>query len=138
MSPSAPASATDTPAFTFPTADRHDENALPASAPKVDHPTEEALDHGIEESFPASDPVSVSVTSKLPAASGGGGGGNGAAAGGPTGTQPTAPGDDAPPGTPGTGESLCRTCGGKGTTEDGKPCPTCQGTGKVNVGIGGG
>ncbi|HUD32385.1 MAG TPA: hypothetical protein VMR43_05100 [Variovorax sp.] len=57
-----------TPAFPFPTADNHDAHATPASAPKVEHPTEEALDHGIKESFPASDPVPVSVTAKLPVA----------------------------------------------------------------------
>jgi hypothetical protein len=44
----------------FPTGDHH-----PASgegiAPEPVPPTEEAIDHGVEESFPASDPVSVSV-----------------------------------------------------------------------------
>lgn len=47
------------------------------------------------------------------------------------------PGDEAPPGTPATGEGLCRDCGGRGTTDDGQPCPTCSGTGRVTVGIGG-
>lgn len=46
------------------------------------------------------------------------------------------PGDEAPEGAPGTGEDLCPDCGGSGR-QDGKPCPTCEGTGKVNVGIGG-
>ena len=46
------------------------------------------------------------------------------------------PGDDAPVGTPGTGESICPTCGGSGKL-DGKTCGTCDGTGKVNKGIGG-
>jgi len=46
------------------------------------------------------------------------------------------PGDEAPEGTPGTGESLCRECGGSGQVKDG-PCPSCEGTGKVNVGVGG-
>ena len=50
---------------------------------------------------------------------------------------PLAPGDEAPAGTPGTGEGLCHDCGGSGRTDDGKPCPTCGGSGKVTVGIGG-
>lgn len=48
-----------------------------------------------------------------------------------------APGDEAPPGTPGTGEGLCRSCGGSGKKEDGSVCPECEGTGHVTVGIGG-
>jgi hypothetical protein len=47
-----------------------------------------------------------------------------------------APGDQAPAGTPGTGEDVCPDCGGSGQRA-GKQCPTCQGTGKVTVGIGG-
>jgi hypothetical protein len=47
------------------------------------------------------------------------------------------PGDEAPPGTPGSGDSLCRDCGGTGT-KGGMPCPHCDGTGTVNEGIGGG
>jgi len=47
------------------------------------------------------------------------------------------PGDDASPGTPGTGENLCRRCGGSGEVES-APCPDCKGTGKVVAGIGGG
>jgi len=50
---------------------------------------------------------------------------------------PTSPGDEAPPGTPGTGEAVCRACGGTGRAE-GRDCPTCSGTGVVTVGIGGG
>ena len=49
---------------------------------------------------------------------------------------PMAPGDEAPTGTPGTGEAPCRDCGGTGRT-GGQTCATCQGTGTVNVGIGG-
>ncbi len=48
----------------------------------------------------------------------------------------SAPGDEAPPGTPGTGENLCRECGGSGQQE-GKACPVCGGSGKVIEGIGG-
>ena len=48
------------------------------------------------------------------------------------------PGDDAPPGTPGTGEDVCPRCGGSGRVEQGAACPDCSGTGRVNKGIGGG
>ena len=50
---------------------------------------------------------------------------------------PSAPGDDAPAGTPGTGENVCPVCGGSGSDERGAPCSHCDGTGKVIVGIGG-
>ena len=46
------------------------------------------------------------------------------------------PGDEAPEGTPGTGEGLCRECGGSGQV-GGATCPSCRGSGKVIVGIGG-
>jgi hypothetical protein len=49
---------------------------------------------------------------------------------------PIAPGNEAPPGTPGTGEKVCPSCGGSGRGASG-PCPVCQGTGKVTAGIGG-
>jgi hypothetical protein len=52
-------------------------------------------------------------------------------------TAPTKPGDEAPPGTPGTGENLCPACSGTGKL-DGNECPECKGTGKVTTGIGGG
>ncbi|WP_159347618.1 hypothetical protein [Roseomonas harenae] len=47
------------------------------------------------------------------------------------------PGDDAAPGTPGTGEDVCPQCQGKGRlgTSD---CPTCGGTGIVIKGVAGG
>lgn len=48
------------------------------------------------------------------------------------------PGDEAQPGTPGTGEDLCEDCGGRGARADGSTCPTCEGTGRVVHGIGGG
>lgn len=51
--------------------------------------------------------------------------------------EPAKPGDDAPPGTPGTGEDLCRPCNGTGRIDTGE-CPDCKGTGKVVTGIGGG
>ena len=47
------------------------------------------------------------------------------------------PGDDAPAGTPGTGENLCPRCNGSGRLDAGL-CPECEGTGKVVEGIGGG
>ena len=48
-----------------------------------------------------------------------------------------APGDEAPPATPGAGENLCPDCHGTGRIGD-KPCPACGGTGKIIEGIGGG
>ena len=46
------------------------------------------------------------------------------------------PGDEAVPGTPGTGENICRTCKGSGHVNN-KACPDCNATGKVTEGIGG-
>jgi hypothetical protein len=48
------------------------------------------------------------------------------------------PGDDAPPGTPGTGEAVCPECQGKGRLTSGDPCPNCGGTGVVTKGVAGG
>lgn len=48
------------------------------------------------------------------------------------------PGDEALPGTPGTGEDICQVCGGTGKIKDGKECPACEGTGRITQGIGGG
>lgn len=48
------------------------------------------------------------------------------------------PGDEAPPGTPGTGENICGHCAGKGRMPDGNECRECGGTGKVIEGVGGG
>ena len=47
-----------------------------------------------------------------------------------------APGDDAPRGTPGTGEDTCPACHGTGRL-DGEACATCAGTGVVVEGVGG-
>jgi DnaJ-class molecular chaperone len=47
-----------------------------------------------------------------------------------------APGDQAPAGTPGTGEAVCPACGGSGRLGT-QSCPNCEGTGKITVGIGG-
>ena len=61
----------------------------------------------------------------------------GAAGAPPRGTMPPlAPGDEAPAGTPSTGENVCPQCGGTGR-QGASSCPNCQGTGKVIVGIGG-
>ncbi len=47
-----------------------------------------------------------------------------------------APGDQAPEGTPGTGENICPDCNGSGEV-DGRTCPTCEGRGRIVEGIGG-
>ena len=47
------------------------------------------------------------------------------------------PGDEAAPGTLGTGENICPDCGGSGRRGN-VACPKCNGTGKVVEGIGGG
>jgi len=43
-------------------------------------------------------------------------------------------GDDARPGTPGSGENICPECRGSGRLGS-RPCPTCGGTGKIVEGI---
>ena len=48
------------------------------------------------------------------------------------------PGDEAPPGTPGTGDNVCPACNGKGTLASGEKDPNCGGTGVVTTGIAGG
>ncbi|SDY63873.1 hypothetical protein [Citreimonas salinaria] len=44
--------------------------------------------------------------------------------------------DRVPPGTPGSGEDICRKCNGSGKI-DGNDCPACNGTGKIIAPIGG-
>jgi hypothetical protein len=46
------------------------------------------------------------------------------------------PGDDAAPGTPGTGEDVCPKCNGSGRQGEAE-CENCGGSGKVIRGIGG-
>lgn len=46
------------------------------------------------------------------------------------------PGDEAPAGTPGTGEDICPECHGTGR-RDGAECPNCAGTGRIVEGVGG-
>jgi hypothetical protein len=64
-------------------------------------------------------------------------GSDGSAAPGPISEPPAPlhPGDEAPAGTPGTGEGICRECGGSGRLA-GALCPACDGSGKVIVGVG--
>lgn len=50
---------------------------------------------------------------------------------------PMRPGDEAPPGTPGTGEDICPDCNGSGRTAHGARCPNCEGTGRIVRGVGG-
>ena len=47
--------------FVFPTADKPDVAGEPTQEVERE-PSEDAIDQGVEESFPASDPVSVNVT----------------------------------------------------------------------------
>jgi hypothetical protein len=47
------------------------------------------------------------------------------------------PGDEAPRGTPGTGEDVCPVCRGTGVVER-RACTNCGGTGIVIKGIAGG
>ncbi|HJU16395.1 MAG TPA: hypothetical protein VJ770_07985 [Stellaceae bacterium] len=49
---------------------------------------------------------------------------------------PMNPGDEAPPGTVGTGETMCPECAGTGR-KNAAPCRNCNGTGKVVQGVGG-
>ena len=64
--------------------------------------------------------------------------GNGGQTKGGSGSAPaTNPGDEAAPGTPGTGENVCPECRGSGKL-GASDCPNCGGTGKVVEGVGGG
>ncbi len=49
---------------------------------------------------------------------------------------PMNPGDDAPAGTPGTGENICPVCNGAGRLR-GASCANCGGSGRIVAGIGG-
>lgn len=94
--------------------------------------TTENVKLGSESVAGEEDPGASLDTPAQPSASGGG-----AASGGAP-SKPLKPGDEAPAGTPGTGENLCRECGGSGRLEGGAECRACDGTGKVTVGLGGG
>lgn len=47
-----------------------------------------------------------------------------------------APGDEAPPGTPGTGDTICPRCEGSGQI-GGAQCGNCMGAGRIVAGVGG-
>ena len=47
------------------------------------------------------------------------------------------PGEEAEPGTPGSGEDVCPVCNGEGRVA-GQTCANCEGTGLIQRGIGGG
>lgn len=104
--------------------------STPASQRPVDLAEESVAG---EEDPGASIDMSAAAT-RSPGASDQPAGAEGARASAPT--APMSPGDEAPAGTPGTGEDLCRTCGGDGQL-NGSPCPDCDGTGRITVGIGG-
>jgi len=56
-------------------------------------------------------------------------------------TSQTNPGDEAVPGTPGTGEDVCPVCHGSGKLQAegaAQTCANCGGTGVITEGIGGG
>jgi hypothetical protein len=48
------------------------------------------------------------------------------------------PGDEAAPGTVGSGDDVCPVCSGSGKNASGGTCPNCRGTGIITEGIGGG
>jgi len=55
----------------------------------------------------------------------------------PSRAAPMSPGDEARPGTPGTGEDICPECNGRGQIGRGERCRNCDGTGRIVRGIGG-
>ena len=74
---------------------------------------------------------------------GGGAGSHGGHAGAPSpqkvgGGESLSPGDEAAPGTVGSGDDVCPVCAGSGKNASGGACPNCRGTGIVTEGIGGG
>ena len=46
------------------------------------------------------------------------------------------PGDEVPPGSPGSGEATCPACKGDGKLGDGQACESCGGTGKITQLVG--
>ena len=52
------------------------------------------------------------------------------------GASSTNPGDEVPPGTPGSGDDVCPLCRGSGQV-NGHDCTNCGGTGVITRGIGG-
>jgi len=51
--------------------------------------------------------------------------------------EPMNPGDQAPPGTPSTGEDVCPKCDGTGALAGDEPCENCGGSGRIVVVING-
>lgn len=79
----------------------------------------------------------------MSAAAGGSGGSGGGHGGAPSpqrvgGGEGLSPGDEAAPGTVGSGDDVCPVCAGSGKNASGGDCPNCRGTGIVTEGIGGG
>jgi hypothetical protein len=75
--------------------------------------------------------------------SAGGGGSRGGHPGAPSpqqvgGGEKLSPGDEAAPGTVGSGDDVCPVCAGSGKNASGGACPNCRGTGIITEGIGGG
>lgn len=64
--------------------------------------------------------------------------GDGSVQPGSSASAPLEPGDEAPPGTPGTGEDVCPQCQGRGRLGNGQVCEMCGGDGRVVRAIGGG
>lgn len=64
--PTPPRSDAAPPPWPFPTRAHHPQAAPEPPRPQVEQPSERALDHAIEESFPASDPPATAI-SEVPA-----------------------------------------------------------------------
>ncbi len=122
----------------------------PASASDSHESPDDELDASLNDSFPASDPPSITAPHSDDAKESKGtreskSTGESKGASRPSGNAPSGtasgarvhPGDAARPGTPGTGENLCPDCSGSGV-RDGQRCETCGGTGKIIAGVGGG
>jgi hypothetical protein len=98
--------------------------------PRQRTPGEAQLDEALDESFPASDPVAISPkppkeAPQPPPPSG-------------SGSDPAGlnPGDEAPPGTPGSGDNVCPVCHGSGRLNQ-QRCSECGGSGVITSAIGG-
>jgi hypothetical protein len=116
--------------------DMHKPEPTQSQSPRVDLASESVAgeeDPGASADL-SLDPPAGAGTSGQPAGRGDAGSNS---AGKPVDKLASSPGDEAPPGTPGTGEAVCPECGGTGRIDSGA-CPECGGTGKVNLGIGGG
>ncbi|MBK4735561.1 hypothetical protein [Noviherbaspirillum pedocola] len=123
---------------------REDEERLErAAGPHGAHTTELVgvddigLPSGLQPEDVGGEPAAMAAM----ASSGGEGGGQGGAPAPQTvheSSPEMAPGDDAAPGTVGTGDDTCPVCHGSGKNASGGQCPNCRGTGTITEGIGGG